>query len=128
VGYDRTMATGSGFTGQFHEPVRSMYESLEKCPDELLLFFHHVPYNYKLKSGKSVIRHIYDTHNEGVEEVRKNFEKWQALKGLIDDERFMHIQRKLKEQIKYAEEWRESVNSYFLKQSSLNGPMVDPLN
>jgi len=70
VGYDRTMATGSGYTGQYFEPVRSVYENLETCPDELLLFFHHVPYTHILHSGKTVIQHIYDSHNEGVKQVK----------------------------------------------------------
>jgi alpha-glucuronidase len=117
VGYDRTMATGSGFTGQFFEPVRSMYESLEKCPDELLLFFHHVPYSHRLKSGKTVIQHIYDSHNEGVEKVREYYDKWQTLEGLVDVERYKNVQERLKTQIGYAEEWRDSINSYFLNLS-----------
>jgi alpha-glucuronidase len=117
VGYDRTMATGSGFTGQFFEPVRSMYESLEKCPDELLLFFHHVPYSHRLKSGKTVIQHIYDSHNEGVEKVREYYDKWQTLEGLVDVERYKNVQERLKAQIGYAEEWRDSINSYFLNLS-----------
>ena len=117
VGYDRTMATGSGFTGQFFEPVRSMYESLEKCPDELLLFFHHVPYTHKLKSGKTVIQHIIDTHTEGVEKVRKYYESWKTIDGQIDDERYMHVLERLKDQVGYAEVWRDSINSYFLKLS-----------
>jgi len=117
VGYDRTMVTGSGFTGQFFEPVRSMYESLEKCPDELLLFFHHVPYTHKLKSGKTVIKHIYDTHNEGVEQVRGYYENWKNLDGLMDEDRYQDVLNRLKDQIKYAEQWRDSINSYFLKLS-----------
>jgi alpha-glucuronidase len=118
VGYDRTIATGSGFTGQYNEQVRSVYESLEQCPDELLLFFHHVPYTHKLKSGKTVIQHIYDTHNEGVEKVKEYYEKWQALERLIDDERYEHVLKRLEGQIRYAEEWRDSINLYFLKQSA----------
>lgn len=117
VGYDRTMITGSGFTGQFFEPVRSMYESLEKCPDELLLFFHHIPYTHILKSGKTVIRHIYDAHNEGVEQVRGYYENWKTLDGLMDEDRYQHVLNRLKDQIKYAEQWRDSINSYFLKLS-----------
>jgi len=119
VGYDRTMATGSGFTGQYFEPVRSMYESLETCPEELLLFFHHVPYTYMLKSGKTVIQHIYDTHNEGVEKVQEYVDEWETLQGMIDDDRYEHVLQKLKNQIKYAEEWRDSINTYFYKLSGI---------
>ena len=51
VGVDRTRATGTGFTGQYPQPWSTVYESLERCPDELLLFFHHVPYGHVLHSG-----------------------------------------------------------------------------
>jgi alpha-glucuronidase len=117
VGYDRTMKTGSGFTAQYNEPVRSMYESIETCPDELLLFFHHVPYSHRLRSGRTVIQHIIDTHTGGVEMVRKYYERWKTLDGLIDSERYMHVLERLRDQIGYAEVWRDSVNNYFLKLS-----------
>src|SRR5207247_1463995 len=65
IGMDRTVATGTGFIGQYAAAVAAMYESLERCPDELLLFMHHVPYTHVLKSGKTVIQHIYDSHYEG---------------------------------------------------------------
>ncbi|MCX6326832.1 MAG: alpha-glucuronidase family glycosyl hydrolase [Bacteroidia bacterium] len=119
VGYDRTIATGSGYTNQYFEPVKSEYEDLSTCPDELLLFLHHVPYTYKLKSGKTVIQHIYDSHNEGVEQVLKYQAQWQSLKGLIDDERFEHVKNKLIQQEGYAREWRDSINSYFLDMSGI---------
>jgi len=119
VGFDRTMATGSGFTGQYNEPVRSMYESLETCPDELLLFFHHVPYTHRLKSGSTVIQHIYDTHNEGVEKVKSYYEKWKTLEGLLDQERYLHVLDRLHGQIGYAEAWRDSINNYFSKLSGI---------
>jgi alpha-glucuronidase len=117
VGYDRTGKTGSNYTGQYFEPVRSMYESLNDCPDELLLFFHHVPYTYRLKSGSTVIQHIYNSHNEGVAQVRNYVEKWESLKNLIDDERYEHILLRLRGQVVYAEEWKNSINNYFQKLS-----------
>lgn len=67
VGVDRTTATGTGYTSQYARINMEMYESLESCPDELLLFFHHVLYTHVLHSGKTVIQHIYDTHFEGAE-------------------------------------------------------------
>src|SRR5205807_528615 len=62
VGMDRTIATGTGFIGQYSPMVQKIYESLANTPDELVLFFHHVPYTYKLHSGKTVIQTIYDGH------------------------------------------------------------------
>ena len=66
IGVDRSAATGSGYTTQYKDFNAKIYESIETCPEELLLFFHHVPYTYELKSGKTLIQHIYDTHFNGV--------------------------------------------------------------
>src|SRR5215471_15533365 len=60
LGMDRSMATGTGYVGQYRPPVAEQYESLPATPDDLLLFFHHVPYTFVLHSGKTVIQHIYD--------------------------------------------------------------------
>ena len=68
VGMDRTVATGTGYIGQYRPAVAKVYESLETCPDDLLLFLHHVPYTYKLHSGKTVIQYLYDSHYEGADE------------------------------------------------------------
>jgi alpha-glucuronidase len=119
VGYDRTKESGSGYTSQYNAPVNSKFENLTSCPDEQLLFFHHVPYTYVLKSGKTVIRHIYDTHNEGVERVKDYQNKWQSLKGVLDSDRFGHVMERIRQQVVYADEWRDAINSYFRKLSGI---------
>ena len=65
IGMDRTVATGTGYIGQYSPPVAAGFESLATCPDEELLFMHHVPYTHVLHSGKTVIQHIYDSHYQG---------------------------------------------------------------
>jgi hypothetical protein len=62
--------SGFRFTAQYHPPVAKVFESIETCPDEHLLFFHHAPYTHRLHSGKTVIQHIYDSHFDGVEQVK----------------------------------------------------------
>jgi hypothetical protein len=69
TGFDRTVATGNGFTGFYHRPVSDRFENLADCPDELLLFLHHVPYGHRLTSGKTVIQHVYDSHFDGAAAV-----------------------------------------------------------
>jgi len=78
-----------------------------------------VPYTYRLKSGKTLIQHIYDTHFEGVEQVRKFREQWLTLKELIDKERFEHVLGRLEIQIRDAIEWRDVINSYFYRKSGI---------
>ena len=97
-----------------------MYESPESCPEELLLWFHHVPYTHKLKSGKTVIQHIYDEHNNGVKNVERYIEAWKGLKGLIDDARYAHILSRFEAQRDHAIVWRDSINGYFRKRSGID--------
>ncbi|RKX37631.1 MAG: alpha-glucuronidase, partial [Verrucomicrobia bacterium] len=119
VGYDRTAATGSGYAAQYHMPVAKRYESLESCPDEHLLFFHHVPYTHRLHSGKTVIQHIYDSHIDGVQKVEESIVTWHSLKGRIDDARYEHVLSRLERQFKDAVLWRDSINQYFLVLSGV---------
>ncbi|WP_333508694.1 alpha-glucuronidase family glycosyl hydrolase [Thermoanaerobacterium thermosaccharolyticum] len=119
IGVDRTVATGTGYTAQYKEPVAKMYENIDTCPDELLLFFHHVPYSHKLKSGKTVIQHIYDTHFEGVERAEKMRDAWMKLKGKIDDEIYEAVLERLDIQVVDAKEWRDVVNTYFYRKTGI---------
>src|SRR5699024_1960308 len=88
IGVDRTEETGTGFTSQYFQPNKRVYESLHECPDELLLFFHHVPYSHILHSGKTVIQHIYDTHFKGVDQVEEFIRRWSTLEGKINNINF----------------------------------------
>lgn len=118
-GVDRTVATGTGYTAQYKEHNASMYEDLDKCPDELLLFFHHVPYTHVLKSGKTVIQHIYDTHFEGFDEAEKFREDWISLKDKVDAETFNLVLEKFDMQLRNAREWRDIVNTYFYRKTGI---------
>ncbi|MEU8273259.1 alpha-glucuronidase family glycosyl hydrolase [Microbispora bryophytorum] len=119
VGVDRTRATGTGFTGQYPPPWSQEYESLDRCPDELLLFFHHVPYGHVLHSGSTVIQHIYDTHFAGAEEAVEARRRWQEAAGLFDPSLHARVERLLDEQVRCAEEWRDQVNAYFFRKSGV---------
>ncbi|MFI2630571.1 alpha-glucuronidase [Streptomyces collinus] len=119
IGVDRSVATGTGYAGQYAKPWSELYESSDTCPDELLLFFHHVPYGHVLKSGKTVIQHIYDTHFEGVEEVEEARSVWASLAGLVDPARHARVAERYEEQLRGAREWRDQVNSYFFRKSGV---------
>ena len=117
---DRTVATGTGL----HRPVlaagcRDATSRSTTCPDELLLFMHHVPYTHVLQSGKTVIQHIYDTHYEGAQRRSRFVTRWQALKGLIDSERYAAVLAQLEFQAGHAIVWRDAVISWFLKASGI---------
>jgi alpha-glucuronidase len=119
IGMDRTVATGTGFIGQYSQPIADLYESLETCPDNLLLFMHHVAYTHVLHSGKTVIQHIYDSHYEGAAEAQTFPERWKTLRGKIDEERYQAVLGKLEYQAGHAIVWRDAICNWFEKTSHI---------
>jgi alpha-glucuronidase len=119
MGMDRTIATGTGYIGQYSPEVQKRFEPLAACPDELLLFMHHVPYTFVLHSGKTVIQHIYDSHYEGTEQAANLVVQWQSLQGQIDDERYHAVLERLQYQAKHAIVWRDTVVNWFFTMSGI---------
>jgi len=119
IGMDRSVATGTGFVSQYSPDVARLYESAKTTPDELLLFFHHVPYTYVLHSGKTVIQHVYDSHYEGAAAAEAFVRQWETLKGHIDDERYAQVLAKLEYQSGHAIVWRDAVTTWFLRMSGI---------
>lgn len=119
LGVDRTAASGTGYSQQYAPENAAIYESLDTCPDELLLFFHHVPYTHRLHSGKTVIQHIYDTHFEGAERVERWREQWLTLEERMDDERYSEVLERLDAQLEHAQLWRDVINTYFYRKSGI---------
>ncbi len=106
---DRTTATGTGYIGQYPPEVQKIYESLATCPDNLLLFFHHVPYTYVLHSGKTVMQHVYDSHYDGAERARAFVAQWKTLEGRVDPERYRDILARFEFQAGEAVKWRDTI-------------------
>ncbi|WJL96847.1 alpha-glucuronidase [Microbacterium sp. ET2] len=119
VGVDRTVETGTGFAGQYSEPWASRYESLDTVPDELVLFFHHVPYTHRLHSGATVIQHIYDTHFAGVERVEEMAVMWEELEDRVPSDLHRRVRDRFTEQRRSAIEWRDQINTYFWRKSGI---------
>ena len=119
VGFDRTVATGTGFVGQYSTGVAKIYESAATTPDDLLLFFHHVPYTYKLHDGKTVIQYLYDSHYDGAARAAQFVENWESLRGRIDPNLYANMLPRLEYQAGHAVVWRDAVVQYFLKMSGI---------
>jgi alpha-glucuronidase len=119
VGMDRTVATGTGFIGQYPPEIAKIYESLSTCPDNLLLFFHHVPYTHRLHSGETVIQSIYDSHYKGAAQAAEFVREWELLKGKIDPKIFDEMRARLVYQAGHAIVWRDAIVQYFLKLSGI---------
>jgi len=119
VGMDRTVATGTGYTGQYSPEVARVFENLATTPDDILLFFHHVPYTYVLHSGKTVVQSIYDSHYEGADAAEQYARDWKSLSGKIDQSRYDTILAQLEYQAGQAEVWRDAVNTWFATTSKI---------
>jgi alpha-glucuronidase len=116
---DRTIATGTGYIGQYPPDVQRLYEPLDACPDNLLLFFHHVPYTHMLHSGKTVIQHVYDSHFEGAERAHAFTAEWKTLEGHVDPERYRDILSRLEFQAGEAAKWRDTVCTWIFRLSGI---------
>lgn len=119
TGMDRTVATGTRFTAQYPAASAALFEHVDSCPDDLLLFFHHVPYTHCLKSGKSVIQHIYDAHYEGAAEVRRWVQRWQSLREAVSPQIYREVLEQLEYQAGHAIVWRDSICRWFAKLSEI---------
>lgn len=112
IGFDRS-SSGSSSVSQYFPEVRDMYNSIETCPENLLLWFHHVPWDHKLASGRTLWDEICITYNEGVKSVRWLQSEWDMMEGKIDDERFDQVKSHLVIQEKDARLWRDACILYF---------------
>ncbi|KAL2266730.1 hypothetical protein VTJ83DRAFT_6082 [Remersonia thermophila] len=121
IGMDRTVWNGTGFAGQYPPEVAARYERIETTPDNLLLWFHHVPYTHVLKSGKTVIQHFYDAHYAGAAVAQTLPALWKSLRGRrgIDRERYEHVLFRLEYQAGHALVWRDSINNFYFNKSSI---------
>lgn len=112
IGFDRT-ASGSDATGQYFKPVDELFSNLETCPDEYLLWFHHLPWSYKMRSGKRLWDELCLHYYSGVEGVKTMQSEWNSLEGKIDQEEFNFVKGKMDKQLKLAEWWRDECVLYF---------------
>jgi len=119
VGMDRTVSTGTGFIGQYPPVVARLYDSLQTCPDNLLLFMHHVPYTYRLHTGKTVIQTLYDDHYIGATEAARLVRDWKTLDGLIAPQPYEATLKMLEYQAGEAIVWRDAIDRWFLKMSGI---------
>ncbi|MBI1226055.1 MAG: alpha-glucuronidase [Bacteroidetes bacterium] len=121
IGFDRT-SSGSNAVEQYAMPVREMFSSRKKCPEKYLLWFHHVGWNEKLASGKTLWVELCEHYYKGANDVAEMRRNWQSLKGMVDEERFSEVDMMLQIQEKEAKWWRDACLSYFQTFSNLPIP------
>jgi alpha-glucuronidase len=112
LGYDRT-STGSNSVSQYFPPVRDQFANLKTCPEKFLLWFHHVPWEYRMRSGRTMWDELARHYERGVDWVRTARKEWDALGGAIDPERHARVTKKLAIQERDAVYWRDACLLYF---------------
>jgi alpha-glucuronidase len=112
IGFDRT-SSGSNAVSQYYRPVRDIYNNIQTCPENLLLWFHHVPWDYKLKSGRILWDEICYRYDEGVKSVRMMQKEWEGTKAFVDKERYEQVAELLVKQERDARIWRDGCILYF---------------
>ena len=112
IGVDRT-SKGSNVVNQYAKPLAEILENLNTCPQKDLLWFHHLPWDYQMPSGKILWDELVAYYYKGVEEVRGMRKLWDSMEGKIDAERFNHVKQLLKVQEDEAIWWRDGCVLYF---------------
>lgn len=121
IGFDRT-TTGSNNVSQYNEPLKSIYNNVETCPDNLILWFHHLPWDYKMKSGRTLWNELCYTFEEGIQEARDFIGTWESVEKYVDPYRYGQVHDKLVRQAKDAIWWRDALMLYFQTFSGMPIP------
>jgi alpha-glucuronidase len=121
IGFDRS-ATGSNAVAQYAAPVAERYGNLKTVPDSLLLWFHHVPWTYKMRSGRTLWNEMVFRYNAGVDTVRAMQKLWDSVRPAVDSERFADVSSFLSIQEREARWWRDAALTYFQSFSRMPIP------
>ncbi len=112
MGFDRTL-NGSANVKQYPDSLCRLYNDINTCPENLLTWFHHVPWDFRMKSGRTFWDELCHKYDEGVHQARHFLAVWDAVQPYVDSQRFNEIQRKLRIQARDAEWWRDACLLYF---------------
>ena len=118
IGIDRT-AEGTCFTEQYSPENARFFSDLSTCPENLLLFFHRLRYDFKMKNGQTLLQNIYNTHFEGYDEAAQLLEQWKALKDSLEKDVYESVLSRFERQLTNAREWKDQINTYFLRKTGI---------
>lgn len=122
IGFDRSASTGSNAVSQYHEPLASQLNNIETCPEFFLLWFHHLPWDYKMKNGRILWDELCYRYDKGVSQVRELQKIWDQAQPYVDHQLFLEIQSKLRRQCLDAQVWKDACLLYFQQFSQLPIP------
>lgn len=121
IGFDRT-SSGSNAASQYNKPLSDVFADVKQCPENLLLWFHHVPWNYKMSSGRILWDELCLKYHTGVNQVRGFQRVWDQMKPFVDEARFVSVQKLLRRHVRDAQIWKDACMLYFQQFSKMDFP------
>ena len=118
IGIDRT-STGTGYTDQYAAENAARFADPAACPENIILFFHRLRYDYRMKNGETLLQNIYNTHFEGYDEASAMLEEWKGLKDSLNREVYESVLSRFERQLANAREWRDQINTYFWRKTGI---------
>ena len=113
IGFDRS-SKGSNAVSQYRADLARTYDNIKTCPENLLLWFHHVPWDYRMSSGNTLWEELQYRYNEGVITVEENYNLWHnKMRPYIDEQRWREVDERMQHQVENAREWRDVCLGYF---------------
>ncbi|MDR2177675.1 MAG: alpha-glucuronidase [Treponema sp.] len=116
IGIDRTPG-GTGFTGQYAPANAGLFADPLRCPENLILFFHRLRYDFRMKNGETLLQNIYNTRFEAFDELTAMVDLWLSLEGRVNGDCYRSVLSRLKRQLENAREWRDVINTYFWRKT-----------
>jgi alpha-glucuronidase len=118
IGIDRSPA-GTGYTNQYAPRNAALFADPATCPENLILFFHRLPYDYRMKNGETLLQNIYNAHFEGYDETQAILEQWKGLRESLETEVYESVLSRLERHLANAREWRDQINTYFFRKTGI---------
>ena len=118
IGIDRSTA-GTGYADQYAPSNAAVFGDPSRCPENLILFFHRLPYEYVMRNGETLLQNIYDTHFEGYDAVAAMLELWKGLKDSLGEAVYQSVLSRFEQQLANAREWRDQINTYFWRKTGI---------
>lgn len=121
IGFDRS-PSGSNAVGQYPEPLRSRIASMDSCPEEFILWFHHVPWDHRMKSGNTLWEELCTAYQRGVDKVESYQQTWESVRPYVEAGTHADVSRRLATQLHDARWWRDACLQYFAQFSGMEIP------
>lgn len=125
IGFDRTQ-TGSNAIEQYHAPLNKQFAKPDTTPEDILLWFHHLGWDYKMDSGRTLWHELVHKYDTGVAQVEQMQASWESVQAFVDSERYQRVKALLAVQLRDAKHWRDACISYFQSVNGLPLPKGSP--